>query len=82
LANFVQTVEREGFVPLTSSTSPTNILLSGDLTPATLKGLNRIKSMLPQAVEEGAEGTAGALAKVIAELNAMELRWLELSEKI
>jgi len=63
LASFVQTVEREGFVPLTSSTSPTNILLSGDLTPATLKGLNRIKSMLPQAAEEGVEGAAGAVAQ-------------------
>ena len=64
LANFVQTVEREGFVPLTSSKSPTNILLSGDLTPATLKGLNLIKSrMLPQAAEEGVEGAAGAAAQ-------------------
>ena len=63
LASFVQTVEREGFVPIPSSTSPTNILLSGDLTPATLKGLNRIKSMLPQAVEEGVEGAAGAVAQ-------------------
>jgi len=63
LASFVQIIEREGFVPIPSSTSPTNILLSGDLTPATLKGLNRIKSMLPQAAEEGVEGAAGALAK-------------------
>ena len=64
LASFVQTVEREGFVPIPSSTSPTNILLSGDLTPATLKGLNRIKSqMLPQAVEEGVEGAAGTVAQ-------------------
>ena len=64
LANFVQTVEREGFVPLASSKSPTNILLSGDLTPATLKGLNLIKSrMLPQAVEEGVEDAAGIAAQ-------------------
>ena len=63
LANFVQTVEREGFVPLASSKSPTNILLSGDLTPATLKGLSRIKSMLPKAIEEGVEDAAGAAAQ-------------------
>jgi len=70
LAHFVETVERDGFVPLTSSKSPTNILLSGDLTPATLKGLNRIKSMLPKTVEEGVEGEAGALAKVIADVES------------
>ena len=70
LAHFVQTVERDGFVPLKSSKSPTNILLSGDLTPATMKGLGRIKSLLPKAVEEGVEGEAGALAKVIAEVES------------
>ena len=68
LAALLANIERNGIVPLKGEKGDfggrtvieNTILLSPTLTPATLAGVNRIKALLPQAAEEGAEAAVEA----------------------
>lgn len=63
LAALLANIQRNGIVPLKGEKGEVienTILLSPTLTPATLAGVNRIKALLPQAAEEGAEAAVEA----------------------